>query len=703
VASVVITVLCLDAMSRDGFPRYVESLAVLAACVGLFTYALIQQNRGQDALRLSEQRFRDIGEAAGEFLWEVDAQGRYTYASQACRTMLDYTEDEIVGKLHFYDLHPEEGRDAFRRAAFEVFQRKGKFVDLHNRVVTKDGRVLDVLTNGVPILGDDGRLLGYRGSDHNITERKRAEDALAEEASRRRLLFEQSRDGIVVLDENGKVYEANQQYATMLGYSLAELQNLHVWDWDLQWTPEQLREQIRLVERVGDFFETRHRRKDGTWYDVEISTSGILCAGQKLILCICRDISKRKEAEQALRQAKAAAEAANRAKSTFLTNMSHEIRTPMTAILGFSDLLLLASLSEQKRLNCVEAIRRNGRALLELINGILDLSRVEAERLQLEKKDCPLRPIVDAVVSTARPLADKQGLLLEVDYQPPLPETLHTDKLRLHQILMNLVGNAIKFTEQGTVQIEVRYVGENHGAGRIEFAVSDTGIGIPADKLGELFTPFMQVDESTSRRYGGTGLGLAISWRLAEALGGRLTVSSELGEGSTFTLILPAGSLPESSRRPACPVAVRESEGFSGEELPVMQGRILLAEDDPDIQFVVAQFLQLMKLQVDIAQDGRVACQMAQRSQAETAPYDLILMDIQMPDMDGYEATRYLRRHGWQGPIVALTAHAMLGDRERCLAEGCNDYLAKPIELAQLQEVTSRYLSRGVAFTNPSG
>ena len=226
------------------------------------------------------------------------------------------------------------------------------------------------------------------------------------------------------------------------------------------------------------------------------------------------------------------------------------------------------------------------------------------------------------------------------------------------------------------------------GSARMQFAVSDTGIGIPSEKIGELFQPFMQVDGSASRRYGGTGLGLVISKRLATALGGDIEVVSELGKGSTFTLTIDAGPLQGVRMLQSPELTVAAEEGSSSEEQkPMLQGRVLLVEDVPGVQFVLGCILRKLNLQVEIAEDGLAACQMAEKSKAEGKPYDLILMDIQMPKMNGYEATHWLRHHGWQGPIVALTAHAMVGDREKCLEAGCNDYLSKPVNATELRDV----------------
>ena len=374
----------------------------------------------------------------------------------------------------------------------------------------------------------------------------------------------------------------------------------------------------------------------------------------------------------------------------------------MTVILGFSDLLLSPHRSVDEQREFLQIIRSNGGALLELIDDILDLSRIEAEKVTVEKSACPLKQALDDILSVVKLRASAKGLSLHVVRMTGLPEVIHTDWGRLRQILLNLVGNAVKFTEQGEVRLILQYLPNGQGAGQIQFAVSDTGIGIPADQLDRLFVPFTQVDGTLTRRYGGTGLGLAISKRLAQALGGDIEVSSVCGQGSTFTLTIDAGLLKEPAPAPAPQTAAVPGASLGEELEPAVRARVLLAEDVPGIQLLVLHMARMMNVEIEIADTGQRACELAEQSNAEGRPYDLILMDIQMPQMDGFEATRWLRGQGWSGPIVALTAHAMVGDRERCLNAGCDDYVSKPISTTKLWEVLTRYSRPATAVTEPT-
>ena len=367
--------------------------------------------------------------------------------------------------------------------------------------------------------------------------------------------------------------------------------------------------------------------------------------------------------------------------------MSHEIRTPMTAVLGYTDLLLADSGDAEERELWAAATRRNGAQLLDLIDGILDVSRLEADRLAIEPRTCALRELVEPVVAAARVAAEAKGLEFHFALAAECPEAIETDPARLRQILSSLLRNAVKFTAAGSVQLRVSRAAGSHSV--LSFEVSDTGIGISAQDRERIFAPFGQLDESHTRRFGGAGLGLAISRRLATLLGGTLVVASEPGRGSHFRLDLDAPAVP----RPAeAPVASASAASENRGEAP-RPPRVLVAEDGIDNQRLIRAFLRAAPADVTVVENGAQALASAQAALDAGAPFDLLLMDMQMPVMDGYEATRRLRELGYAAPIVALTAHAMSGDRERCLAAGCDEYLTKPIDRAVLVQTLARYVA----------
>lgn len=395
-------------------------------------------------------------------------------------------------------------------------------------------------------------------------------------------------------------------------------------------------------------------------------------------------------------EAKLQAELATRAKSEFLANMSHEIRTPMTAILGYADLVLDDNFQGATAKASIAVIKRNGEHLLNLINDILDLAKIESGKLIVEQLPGSPRAIVEEVLALFNVSAEEKGLRLSAEFDDTVPNEVITDPTRLRQILLNLVGNAIKFTEQGGVDLRVGWDASLVAEPKLVIEIHDTGIGMTAEQMADLFQAFQQADGSTSRRFGGTGLGLAISRRLAHMLGGTITVASELGSGTTFCVTV--------SVQPACPgicaPACRDSSEVakcaiaSGQTQHPLDGvRVLLAEDSTDNQNLVSFMLRRAGARVTTAANGQIARDLALEAVTRNEPFDVVLMDMQMPVLDGYLATAELRREGYDLPVIALTANSMPSDRQKCLDAGCDAYLTKPIDRALFLEVVGRWCS----------
>jgi len=423
------------------------------------------------------------------------------------------------------------------------------------------------------------------------------------------------------------------------------------------------------------------------------------CLSTFCIVLLCSSFMKR-TLEDVTR--KEGALAADRAKSEFLANMSHEIRTPMTAILGFTE-ILTQGVTDPDKIEAAAIVKRNGEHLLDIINDILDLSKIDARQMEINCVPCSPWRIVADTASLMQGRAAAKGITLNVEFQGPIPETILSSPMRLRQILINLLGNAVKFTNQGSVRVVFQMVRNKHGESKLRCDVIDTGIGMSPESLDGLFQPFMQVDTSITRTVEGTGLGLAISKRLAQLLGGDITVESVLGKGSVFSLTVQTGPLDGVKMLENLEEIdiTKNAEAKEPQDKPKLEGRILLVEDGPDNQRLISFLLRRAGAEVTLAENGLIALERITQEieDAKAAGissskplYDVILMDMQMPIMDGYEVTQRLRKMNYTYPIIALTAYAMTTDRQKCIEAGCDDYATKPISEESLLKTLATYM-----------
>jgi PAS domain S-box-containing protein len=665
------------------------------------TWAAVEQAHAEARLRESEARYRTLFDSIDEGFCVIevilDAEGR----------CIDY---RFLETNPAFERHTGLANASGRTARELIPGLEGHWFETYGRVASSGigerfvehspamGRWFEV--DAFRIGEPEARRVALLFTD--ITDRKRVEDRLRTSEERFRIAAEALEGIIYEYDLKANTVERSRGLFEVIGHRPEEIPTTGDW-WQEQIHPDDrgpvLRDFERRLPKGGPFvMEYRVRHRDGRWLDVLDRALIILDdSGEPARVIGCTvDITSRKRAEQAMAEARRQAEAANRAKSEFLANMSHEIRTPMTAILGYAD-ILAAHLQDPGDLDCVETIRRNGRFLIQIINDILDLSKIEAGKLEIQPERFEPHRVVEEVQSLMDVRAREKGLPIRVEYDGPVPETIESDPTRLRQVLINLVGNAIKFTEAGEVRVVVRH---DPNVGQLAFNVEDSGIGMSVEQQRQLFRPFSQVDGGMTRRFGGSGLGLVICKRLIEMLGGEITVQSSPGRGSRFSFGVATGPIEgvpmvRPGKEAAAPPAGKV------ERVPRIGGRVLVVDDRPDIRHVARHLLHRAGVEVVDAPDGRQALDELEQADRLGRPFDAVVLDVQMPVMDGFETVSRLRKLGFDLPVIALTAHAMEGDRDRILKAGFDDHLAKPIDGGALVRVLGRYIRMDPARRRP--
>jgi PAS domain S-box-containing protein len=654
------------------------------------TRDITRQRRIEEALRESEERYRDLFDNASDMIHIVTTDGMIAYTNAAWRRTLGYSKEEVAGLPLLAVIHPDDHERSMAQRERVLNGEHGTRVDV--RFLTKGGEIVVVegslgsrIVHGVPV--------STRGIFRNITERKRIEKALLESEAQFRSAFDFAPIGMALVSPEGRWLQVNKALCDILGFSEREMVAT---DFQSITHPDDLDIDFGYIQQIvaGDIRsyqrEKRYFHKDGHIVWVLLSASVVRDPKTdevRYAISQIQDITERKRAEFELAHARDAALQSAKRKSEFLANVSHEIRTPMNGIIGMTDLLLDTSQTPGQR-EYAGMIRTSAESLLTIINDILDFSKIEAGRMALENIDVDLRSIIDTTTAFLHHRARAGGIDLYSMVDADVPDDLRSDPVRVRQVLTNLVDNAIKFTEQGQVLVRVSMETEDSTHAVIRFEVVDTGVGIDPETIGQLFQPFIQGDNSTTRRHGGTGLGLVISRKLVEMMGGEMGVESRQGSGSTFWFTVPfeRGRSAEAQDTYASSVQLVGSNGV-GEFDSTLS--ILIAEDNEINQKVTLGQLSKLGFNADVVANGAEAVRVVQNKH-----YDLILMDCQMPEMDGFQATEEIRRiqnGDVRTAIIALTANAMQGARDRCLEAGMDGYITKPVKFEELRHVLNEW------------
>jgi PAS domain S-box-containing protein len=657
------------------------------------------QRAAEQALAQSEAHFRSLASAVPVGIFDTDGTGACIYVNARFCEITGGTAESSLGSGWINHIHADD-RGRVSEAWQGALNDAAAPFSAEHRFVRPDGSIAWVFSQAMPETDANGALTGYVGSVTDISTHRQSELTANRLLQRNQVLMQNALDGIHVMDEAGRVLEANDAFCKLLGYTQTEIRQLRVADWEAKMTPDALKSAFtELLNGGKSLFETLNRHKDGRLIEVEISAVGIELAGEKFIYAASRDISERKQSQQQLEdliqqrtadlnEALQEARVADQTKDAFLANITHELRTPLSAMIGFSGLARPFSTDARQR-DYLDKIVSAGKTLSGLINDLLDLSKIAAGHMTLEVSSFSLHQLLSRSLSVISHKAEERGLTLCMQVDESIPDVLYGDTLRIEQILLNLLSNAVKFTPSGRVEVRIGLLERIGARVCLRIEVEDSGIGLSEEEISLLFKPFTQADASMSRKFGGTGLGLAICKRLAEIMGGEISVRSRKGSGATFcvTLWLALGDISE--------LAAAEQPIDSG-SLPAsyQEARVLVVDDQLFNREVVEGLLAVVGIAPCMASNGQDALDLLTAAGADR--FDLVLMDIQMPVMDGLNATRALRKlEGFeQLPIIAMTAHTMAHEKAIGSAAGMNDHIGKPFDDQAFYRTLAKWLPR---------
>ena len=650
------------------------------------TLDLTQQKDAHEVLARSETRFRQMADNIPQVVWMANAAGQITYASARWYSYTGFTVEQTLGEGWAQAIRPEDLPGTIEK--WQASIAGGTVIETYYHLRSKEGVYRDQLVKGVPIKDEMGEVIYWLGTITDVHDFRLSQERLRATEERLDLALVSANIGFWEWNAKTGAVSLSATLMDQYGINQTEFRNT---------LPEFLRA-IHPDDR-GEIL----RRTDSTAfndppYDIEYRV--LKKSGETLwmnakgrhyqdeekrperLTGISIDITSQKEAAAEIARAKEQAERANRMKSTFLANMSHEIRTPLAAIVGFSDLLSNVISENESAQNYLERITRNSKQLSQLIDELLDLSKIEANRLEIERGEVRLSQLLEDSLSSVTYVATTKKLEVELQTAPGLPDSIFVDATRLKQILINLLGNAVKFTDKGGVKLNAFSTEFEHKS-TLHIEVSDTGIGLTSEQAGQLFSAFHQADSSISRRYGGTGLGLALSRELAHLMGGELRLAHSVpGLGSTFCLSIPL----EAVHQPKAAIAAVSGAPRPRERLT--HRKVLVVDDSPDNRMLVIKFLEPTGIAIETAVDGSEAI-----NKVAQQDFDLVLMDLQMPTVDGYQAIAKIRETHPTLPVVALTAHALIEEKQRAFHSGFNEYVTKPINRVTLIEIVYRFLN----------